>query len=110
MVKKAQTYWKRLVFHCVNNCVFVSNEGMINEKCVVRLPHFPSPQNPPLANTHNHTKIQEATVHVFAMADRKGFKEWGKSLRKKDRDINQEKRKKNMKRKKEKEKRQHKIK
>lgn len=109
MLKKAQTYWKHLVFHCVNNCVFVSSEGMINEKCVVRLPHFPSPQNPPLANTHNHTQIQEATVHVFAMADRKGFKEWGESLRKKDRDINQEKRKKHEE-KKEKEKRQHKIK
>lgn len=74
-------------------CVFVSSEGMINEKCVVRLHHFPASQNPPLANTHNHTQIQEATVHVFAMADRKGFKEWGKSLRKKDIDINQEKRK-----------------
>lgn len=67
---------------------------MINKKCVVRLPHFPSPQTPPPANTHNHTQIQEATVHVFVMADRKGFKEWGESLRKKDRDINQEKRKK----------------
>ncbi len=56
---------------------------MINEKCVDRLPRVPSALNPPSGRcTHNHTQIQEATVHVFAMTDRKGFKEWGESLRK----------------------------
>lgn len=72
----------------------MSSEGTINKKWVVRLPHFPSPQNPPLADAHNHTQIQEATVRVFAMADRKGFKEWGKSLRKKKIKLANSKRKK----------------
>lgn len=39
-------------------------------------------QTPLLYDTHNHAQIQEVTVHVFAMADRKRFKEWGKGSRK----------------------------
>lgn len=63
-------------------CVLVSSEGMSDEKCVVRLLaslRLATPSGP----THTtHTQIQEVTVHVFAMADRKRFKEWGKGLRK----------------------------
>lgn len=58
------------------------------------LSDYPLPfasQTPLLSDTHNHAQIQEVTVNVFAMADRKRFKEWGESLRKIETQIQRKK-------------------